>query len=232
MMRTLSACAAGAALLLTGCTATVSGRALPADTDGPLPPPTVAVGGLDTLLPKAFELDGIIGATGMEVKDRVTDMFDDTAEVSEPACLDVWLPIEAPAYDGSGWSAMRAQQLADGTPETLTHYVVQAVVAFPTADGARQFFDAATQTWAQCAEQPFGYTRPGKPTSTWTHGALTTTEDTLAMPQTREAGGGWSCQRARSVHSNVIADALVCGFAIDDQAATLVAHVAENMPKA
>lgn len=232
MKRTLGACAAGAALLLTGCTATVSGRAVPADTDGPLPPPLVTITQLDSLLPRAVELDGIVDATGMEVKTRISQMWDDSPNLSDPGCVDVWLPVEAPAYDGTGWTAMRAQQVADGTPDTFRHYVAQAVVAFPTADEAQAFFDTATQTWADCANRRVQFRKPGKPASSWTHGDLTASGDTLTMPQTREAGDGWSCQRARSVYSNVIVDAVVCGFDITDQAATLVAAVTDKMPKA
>lgn len=51
-------------------------------------------------------------------------MIDDTASVSEPDCVDVWLPMEAPAFDGSGWTAARAQELADGAPETATQGIV------------------------------------------------------------------------------------------------------------
>ena len=40
-------------------------------------------------------------------------MADDSAHVADKACLPMNDPAKAPAYAGSGWTALRGQQLAE-----------------------------------------------------------------------------------------------------------------------
>jgi hypothetical protein len=50
-----------------GCTTTIGGTPIPADSSGPLPAPPVPVAALDGLLLSTGEINAAMGATGMTV---------------------------------------------------------------------------------------------------------------------------------------------------------------------
>jgi hypothetical protein len=59
-----------------------------------------------------------------------------------------------------------------------------------------------------------------------------TAEDTLLTQTTaQEDAGGWACQHALSVVSNVTAEAWACGFSIKDEAATIANEMVDNAAK-
>ena len=232
MKRILGAAIAGGCLLITGCTATVGGRALPADHRGPLPAPTVAVADLQGLLPSRSLINSVLGTTTMSSPGPRTRMWDDSDALSDRNCLDTWGPAEAQVYEGSGWTAVRSATLRDGSADDMQHLVSEAVVGFPSADGAQQYFRGATQRWTACSNRRVVYTPPGKPPATWTNADVVTAADMITLAETAEGADGWGCQRALGVHANVAIDMVTCGSDAKDQAAAIITKVVEQMPQA
>jgi hypothetical protein len=73
-----------------------------------------------------------------------SEMGDDTAYVSDKNCLAVYDAVELPVYAGSGWSAVRHQNLRQ-PGDKFTELVEQAVVLFPAAADAAAFFTTSTK---------------------------------------------------------------------------------------
>jgi hypothetical protein len=138
-------------------------------------------------------------------------------------CLDAWAPIEHDVYDGSGWTAVRGQTLK-GRSGDDQRTVTQAVVAFPRAAVAQDFSDSSQQRWLGCANQSVTYKKPGKE-RVWNNGDLEPVGGVISMVSTAEGGNGWECQRAMGVHSNVVVDAIACGYNVDDAAASVVTKI-------
>ena len=55
-------------------------------------------------------------------------------------CLGVWQVNEAPIYESSHWKSVRQQMFRAPDTDHWENLVVQSVVSYRTADGAREFF--------------------------------------------------------------------------------------------
>lgn len=231
--RHLAIGAAGLAMALTGCTATVSGQATVAERDRDTAPPLVSVFALDRLLLSPGDVDAAAQTSGMHVvKGPLTKMWDDSDVVDNQRCLAAWSPTQAKVYAGSDWSVVRGEILKDGSPsgDDAEHSVVQMVVHFPKADTAAAFLSRSADAWSQCDNTTITATTSDGRKLPWTLGGFTHTEDTLAITQ-RKTGSELTCQRALSVRSNVAIDVLVCGTDVTNQATDITAAIADGMPR-
>ncbi|MCV7236222.1 sensor domain-containing protein [Mycobacterium branderi] len=211
------------AVLAAGCTSTVQGRAVPADTLGPLPPPPVAASALDGLLLGADQINAAMQATDM----TVWMAFDSTTEedVADIDCRAVAMPGEGKVYAGTGWSAIRGRQLNEpGEVAQWDHVAIQVVVAFRSARLATEFFTASTDSWRRCANRRFFDPKENQPDLAWSVGSVATTQGALTTSKTQEPGPDWFCQRAMMVANNVIADVETCSGDKTDRAAPQIAH--------
>jgi serine/threonine kinase PknH len=188
-------------------------------------PPPVATDVLDRLLLSPAEINTAIGTTGILANATYPFMYDNSANIPDKDCR-FSLPAQASVYDGSGWIAVRRQDLRDSS-----HEVRQAVVSFPSANDAARFFSASAQRWQACSMRQFHYTDPGQPDNVWTVGPVAITNGTLSTTATQKGGGGYACQRALAVSNNVALDVAVFAgnpahaavFNIVDQIAAKVA---------
>jgi serine/threonine kinase PknH len=217
--------AAVIAIAIAGCS---SGGKTAAPTT--VPPTTaatsrspVAVAALDGLLLSPAEINTAVGTTGIPVKGTYTQMLDASAEVPDKDCRFTDQSAEASVYAGSGWTAVRRQQLQE-PGDNFTHAVDQAVVSFPSANDAARFFTASAQRWPACSNRQYHAVRPGRPDWVWTVGPITNTNGTLSSIETLEGGNGWACQRALTVTNNIAIDALVCSANTPAGAAVNIAH--------
>lgn len=198
--------------------------------------PTVAPDALDGLLLTPDQINTAMAATGMTVTGppHPTSPFDDSASVSDKACLSLAGVTEAGAYKGSGWSALRTQRLAEPGNPTV-HEMSQAVVSFPSAADAAKFFTASTQLWPSCANRTYAFPQAGKPDQLWTVGEVSNTDGTLRATKTLSGGdqrGTWnweSCQRALTVVNNVAVDVDACSQIQSDAHSDSAVDIAQQI---
>ncbi len=169
----------------------------------PPPPPPVAEGALDGLL---LSPDQIAAASNTTTPMTVNATFDDmfTTTVSDPACVGVGTVRDTHAYAGSGWRAIRGNQIFD-------HHAAAAqfVVLFPSAHDAQAFFTASAQKWPTCANRQFTETRPNY-TATKTVGLVSNANGTLSAAWNVIPDEGSFCGHALTVANNIAIDAVIC----------------------
>ena len=183
---------------------------------------------LDGLLLNPAEVNAALGATGMTL-DKTRKWLVDDSDRIEAACLPVSAIAQDKVYTGSGWTALRIQTVREPVDD-YQHLANQAVVAFPTARDAANFFAASQQAWARCAERRYTYNEPGQPPTVWTVGKVSDADGILTVPKLQEGGDGWSCQRALTTKNNVAVDIMTCSYNQTDTAAVTIARqIAEKV---
>lgn len=220
--------AVGLCLMLTGCTVSATGRPVAAPNLGHWQPPPILNARLANLLLSARDVNAVGQTTSMALRRPIAEMSHSDDVVSDRNCLDAYSPVEATVYRDSSWIALEGQFLdnAHSKVDQNKHALLQAVVRFRDADMAQEFFSQAKPRWATCANRPLTITQPGDNPVAWKLGGLVTTDTTLSIVQTLDAGRGFSCQRAMGVRNNVIIDTLWCGFDTADQAGEVVNKIA------
>ncbi len=227
------ACAVGAVIaasvLLSGCVSTVPGSAVRAQHAAPIDVPPLSEAKLDDVLLSIGELNGIMGSTQMKVTSELQEMTDHSGEVSDPDCLGAIYGAEEPVYAGSGWTAMR-DQVAREPGEDNEHWVEQTAVLYPSAAKAQKFFDDSKSSWEKCS----GYSvsvDDADATYLWQIDNVTSQDSLISQPTAQEDAGGWACQHALSVVSNVTVEAWACSYDVKDEAATIANDMVANAGK-
>jgi hypothetical protein len=208
---------------------TVSGAAVRAQKAGPIDVPPLHEAKLDHVLLSIGELNGIVGSTQMKVTSKLEKMTDHSGEVSDPDCLGAIYGAEEPVYAGSGWTAMRDQVAREPT-DNNEHWVEQSAVLYPSAEKAQTFFDDSKSSWEQCA----GYSisvNDADATYLWQIDDATSEDTVITQMTTQEDAGGWACQHALSVVTNLTVESWACGYSIKDEAATMANEMIANAAK-
>ncbi|MGV9803650.1 sensor domain-containing protein [Mycobacterium sp. NPDC003449] len=214
--------AAGAAViasgLLSGCVSTVGGTVL-RDPDAPKFESTLAESDLDGLLIPVNRLNDIVGSSDLEVNADFTELNDNSAAVSDIDCLGAAFGAQELVYGDSGWTAVRDQIVREPGADN-PHWLEQAVVLYPSADRARNFFDASREIWDGCVGSIVTYDSQNLPLR-WTVGEVTATDSSIGQMSTPEGSVGGGCHHAMSAAANVIVETWACGDDIVDQADTM-----------
>jgi hypothetical protein len=190
-------------LALAGCGKTVSGA-----SEAPKLIPDSA---LTTSILKPDELNAIMGTGGMKPHNPVTQMDDHRNLLPNMNCLGVWQVNESSIYESSHWKSVRQQMARDPDSDSWNFLVVQSIVSYRTADGAREFFTESTDRWSKCTNHTLNIQLNGQALPKWVSGDLTKTDSLLAIPYTRGTGDlARSCQHALSLVSNLILDIQAC----------------------
>ena len=180
-------------------------------SNAPQPPKLVPDSALPGLLLSTDELNAIMGTSGMTPHSPATQMGDHRNLLPNLNCLGVWQVNEAPIYESSHWKSMRQQLSRQPDTEQWDDLVVQSVVSYVTADGARQFFTDSAGRWSKCTNHTVNIQLNGQQLPAWHSGDLTKTDTRLAIPYTRGEGDQTrSCQRVLSVIANLILDIQAC----------------------
>ena len=160
---------------------------------------------------KADELDTIMGTSGMTPHNPVTQMGDHRNLLPNLNCLGVWQVNEAPIYESSHWKSVRQQLVRVPDDDNWSYLVVQSVVSYRTAVGAREFFTESADRWSKCTNHTLNIQLNGQVLPKWVSGDLTKTDNRLALPYTRSSGDQTrSCQRVLQVVANLILDLQAC----------------------
>jgi PknH-like extracellular domain len=220
--------AAGVCLMLTGCTVSATGHPKAAPNLGHWQRPPILAHRLGDLLLSEGDVNAVGQSKAMALRRPISEMSHTESMGADPNCLDAYSPIEAAVYQGTNWVAVEGQFLdnAHSRADSRKHALLQAVVGFPDADSAQQFFDQAKPRWSACANRPLTVTPPGDGPVTWSLGELVATDTTLAIRHTLDGGIGFVCQRAKGVRNNIIIDTLWCGFDTANQADEVVTKIA------
>jgi serine/threonine kinase PknH len=198
-----------------------SGTPEPGTRGAPVAPTALA-----GLLLSPEQISTAMGSPGMTAGASYTAMGDDSATVSDKACLPLYSPVQDPVYAGSGWTAMRGQQIVENqTPTALKRFVLQNAVLFPNAHAAGAFFTASAQSWSACSNRPFNVTLSGKPPQVYTVGPISNTDGTLSAT----SSGGATCQRALTVANNVAIDVVGCSVGQSDFTVDPVVNIAHQI---
>lgn len=188
--------------------------------------PPVAEGGLKGLLLKADEVNAVMEATGMKVTRSRDALSDDSATMEPRQCLAIDGAAQTQVYAGSGYIGVREQTLSDG--DDNAHFVDQAVVLFPTAKQAQDFFDASVKQWPVCHQ--YTHTQSG---TKWAPEAISNADGVLSTTSTQENAGSspWgACGRALAVRNNVIVDVNTCSADPKDTAVSIANRIAAKVP--
>ncbi|MGB6209220.1 sensor domain-containing protein, partial [Mycobacterium sp.] len=200
---------------------------------------TPAQTALQGLLLSADQINAAMGTTVLEVKGTTGAMPNLAAQVPDKACRPITSPAEAEVYEGSGWTTMLGQALAEPGPR-FRHRVEQTVVSFPSAKEAGAFFAASAQSWPACADRQFTVVAMGT-NMMHTAGPVSNTNGTLSVTQNQDGVElVFSCQRALTVAHNIVVDIMACSLnqadaqlGTESDAAINIAHqIAAKVPAA
>ncbi|CDO28415.1 serine/threonine protein kinase [Mycolicibacterium vulneris] len=222
--RMLCVVAVTAALVgMTGCTSTVSGSALKKT-------PSAEENKLEKIMLPIEELKAIAGADNLAFTSKSADLNNNFWRIRDEKCLGALFPAERLVYLFSYWDAVRTQ-VAQDPDSDHRHWVQQAAVLLMSEDEARSTLDGSKKWWGKCAGSEVSLReKTGDETSdrTWRIGDLVVDGDLITQTTTRSGSDGWACQRAQSVVGKMAVDAKVCGYQIQDQAATIVSKLVAN----
>lgn len=225
----LSTTAALACLVVSGCSSTVGGLATPAPL-APLTTPETLPG----LLLSASDVGAAMSSNDMAVTRDVNKTWSDSVRLSNVNCLGIAGAAQQAVYSDSGWEAAHGQILREPpTAPVWAHYAVQAVVLFPDAAAAADFYTASREKWAQCANREMTYPQPLGPNQLWTIGAISTDHEMLSVTRSEQSPEKWSCQRALTVQNNVAVDVEACSLDGPTGAAKAIARqISSKLPAA
>ena len=191
-------------------------------------PPPVMESALKAFLLAPEQINAAMGAVDMRVTNSRTAMSDDSATMTPRECLAIDGSAQAQVYADSGFMAERDETLNLQEGDNLTHFAEQAVVLFPTAKMAGDFFTASAQQWQACHD----YTHIQSRTH-WTVGAISNTNGVLSVTSTLQdpPATGWkACGRALTAKNNVIVDVNTCSGDPKNSAVDIANQIAAKVP--
>ncbi|BBZ36002.1 serine/threonine protein kinase [Mycolicibacterium confluentis] len=190
----------------------------------------VAPGELRPLLLTTDEIPGNTGDQAVVLETDGDQLLDDSATIDNQTCLGAWAPAQQAVYGGSGHSGVAVQTLRALYEKPWRNGVVQAVVAFPTADEAGVSLQLQRQKWEQCAGTTVTVTPAGEPGQPWQFGQPVNRTGAYTLEAT-PPGSDVTCQHALSARANVLIDVKRCGPVGSTDVSALVAAIAAKMPR-
>jgi serine/threonine kinase PknH len=191
----------------------------------------VAEAALDGLLLSPDQINAVMGATAMTVDATWTAMNDLSGNMPDKDCLPLYAPFQAAVYAGSGWSAIRSENVHE-PGENNPHFVLQGVVLFSSAQEAGAFFTASAQSWPACSNRQYTVVYSNAPNGVSAVGPVSNTNGTLSATDSLVVGGNlpWACQRALTARNNVVIDVSTCSHNTTDQGVNIAHQIAAKVP--
>jgi hypothetical protein len=189
------------------------------------PAPTVPVSALSGLLLTTDELAPILNNGPLEDGKSSDRMRDDVgSSVKDHTCVGVYEPAQESAFAGSGSTAVRVHTAEQSGHQTG---VIEAVIAFPSAEVAAKFFDEQTSRWKQCSNGAVTFNRvSGDGQDEVKLGSTAVTADGVLTNQTAS-----DCQHAMAVRVNVVIDVSACNPPMTSPAVPIVHAIIDKFPK-
>jgi hypothetical protein len=221
--------ALAASILLAGCVNTVAGSAVRDQNAVPSDVPPLDEAALDRALLSIGEVNGIMGSTQMKISGELDDMTDYSDQVSDPDCLGAIFGAQEPVYAESGWTAMR-DRVAREPEDDNEHWVEQSAVLYPSAQDAQGLFDKVKSIWEDCSGFSISVDAQ-RSSSLWEIEDVTAEDSLITQVATQADSGGWGCQHALAVVSNLTAETWACGYRITDEGATIAVDMVTKAEK-
>jgi serine/threonine kinase PknH len=200
----------------------VTARPSPTSSSAPTGPPP---GDLSSILLSAADTSSIMGVPSMEPANQTEQMLTSSGTLSNPACLGAFEPIQAAAYQGSGFTAVRGQGLRSTNPPNR---VYAAAVGFPSAETAHAFVRTSADNWKACGGQTVTMTG-GSETNQWMFADLNGAPPKIVQRRMQPATGGRVCQRTLSAVSHVVIDVEACGLSITNEGSQIANQMAAKV---
>lgn len=185
---------------------------------------------LSTVLLSAEQVSALTHAPGLKADPVEHDMANPTYTLSRPECMSALHAVVGPAYQGSGWTAMNAQYLAE-PGASIDHEVRQAAVTFTSAGEADDFVASSLTKWKSCVGQTVEVTTAEGAARRVTFENLAGVIPSISLFSTVDAPADWVCQRATRAVSNVVIDVGVCGRGVTDDASRIAHEMSGNIAK-
>ncbi len=210
----------------------ISSRVAPSTSTSAVP---VAASQLDGLLLDAASVNAAMHANGMTVtgtlqNNAMWSASGTALSADNTNCLAVGYPAENDVYAGTGWTAVRGQDLRN-SGSTFTQLVAQNVVAFPSAKAAAAFYAASSRTWAPCANSRYTDKPNEGPSADWSVGQMSDQRGWLTISATEDDNPTWTLQRALTVRNNVVIDVKAASYSPSTQLSVGIAEqIAGRVP--
>ena len=224
----------------SGPTSSSSSSTSSATTTSSKPP--VAQAALANLVLTPAEIDSLLGVTGSKSKEKIDKLSTDAPPTSAAwkfpdECLYVLGPAETPVYAGSGNTAVGGDDDVTSLNNDQDFELAQALVLFPSAKEANDFFTTSSQRWPACADRQF--TMPASadlPELSWKTGPLSNANGTLSVTVTNTVNFSSpptiiTFQRALTVHNNVAIDIALMRKDPADLAVKVAGQIAGKVDK-
>jgi serine/threonine kinase PknH len=202
----------------------------------PTKPSSSTVGGLDSALLDAKQINKVIGVDYLQVSEPVLAPAKPTIALSKPDCLGALIAGQAPTYLKSGYTEFRSTETRE-PGNHVDHYVAQAAAIFPDADKAGAFVKHSADQWKACATATVVVMamRADKKVDTksaalWAIETVDGDPPSITVSESRREIG-WTCQRAMRAVSNAVIDATACGYDIINQGSSVADGIAANISK-
>lgn len=199
----------------------------------------VAAESLDRMLLSENRIDEIVGggsaragSGGFIISQRYSLITPPQGEsFSDPSCASTLYNTMYTGYAGSGYTGVAGRRLHEDPHPT--HFIDEAVVAFPSADAAERFVVRTALGWERCADVHLSTSEPPPDPVTlfYTLGFPSVTGDVATVVNVLEGGEGKACAHAIASRANVVIDVHIGGPGITAaQPVSIVGAIAENMP--
>lgn len=190
--------------------------------------PTVATTKLDAILLSVDEVGTIMATNTLQPAPVSHNMSTGFDKFADPDCVGANSTAIKSVYDGTGWSAVRAQKMTGGhdpnNPHVDMYWVEQAVVSFPTANQASEFVNKSATQWKGCSGRVLTETDSAG-VATWFYDGLSRDQNTLAQASFLEGGEGRECQHVLTSYGNLVLEASSCSLNITNEARRIVGEM-------
>lgn len=200
-----------------------------APSSAPAPAGIVPVDRLSSVVLSPAEVSGILADPALQAENLKQVMDQPTYRLSNPDCFSALRAVSAPAYEGSGWTGVRAQYFAD-PGSSVDHEARQGVVAYPSAAEAAALVADSAAKWASCAGQTVTAEAAGT-TQQVTIGDVEGAPPKVSVRSTVAESPDRVCQRVLRAVTNVVIDVGVCGVGLTDEASRIVTQIALNVDR-
>jgi hypothetical protein len=204
--------------------------AAPPDATQPTPSPTTAndapVSPRSLLLPPD-QVASIMNVDSIDPMPIFAELDVNPPQMSRPECLGAGYNVMKSVYEGSGYSAVAAQNLQAKGYDYL--WVNQAAVTFASASEAQAFFNSSTKQWQACAGATITATPSGGPAAEWSFGDAEGDDHRLVQVSTQVGTGGYGCQHVMRRESSVLIEAIACRTPPGDEASRITEAMAEKL---
>lgn len=123
---------------------------------------------------------------------------------------------EKAVYANYDWIALR-DMVAREPGSGNDHWVEQSVVLYRSPEDASRFLEDSTSNWERCGSSAVA-SNSSASSNIWEIDEVNAKGDVITQVILQEESGGWECQHALAVVSNINVETWACATGINDEA--------------